>query len=148
MLSASLGDFKEQRIEAVVILQRPQPLADALAGGDLAGLIVGPHIPALGWNRADAVAPLRDVLPELAQVLSLGKLSRHPYHGNRLGSRRHLGGAPSAALAPGTQRPGAPLQAQGAPRRHPGAHTAGRRNRRLSLRPALQRSLSLACSAT
>ena len=73
-------DVEKQGVEAVVIFQRPHPLAVALARYHLPRLIEALAIPTISRNLTDAIPALRQILPKLFQIPGLRKLPRHPYH--------------------------------------------------------------------
>src|SRR2546423_6076249 len=72
--------IEKQRVKPVIFFQGPDPLAAGLTGHSRTRLIVGIHIPAVGWHLGDAVSAFRDVLPKLLQVISLRELASHANH--------------------------------------------------------------------
>ena len=77
-------DVKEERVEQIIFVEQPCPLAGGLACHGVAGLIVGIHIPPLARNLGDAIPAARNVLPELLEVSGLRELTGHANHRNRL----------------------------------------------------------------
>ena len=80
-------DVEKQRIEAVEVVQSAQPAAIGLARGRFARLIVLVDAPALGRDLGNAIAPFRDVAPELVERARLRELAGHANDGDRLRRR-------------------------------------------------------------
>ncbi len=80
-------DVEKQRVEAVDVFQRPQPVAVDLAGC-LDPVVPEPlDVPARRGYLADAVASFLEIVPELRQIGCLRVTSGHPYDGDRVATR-------------------------------------------------------------
>src|SRR5437764_2059147 len=82
--------MKEEGIELLYALKGSKPFTIDLASLTRTGVIVGGPIEARKGNVTESIFPLKQILPVLAQMVSVGILARHPHDGDGIFPSRSL----------------------------------------------------------